>query len=56
MSNEIVFFGSFLLFIILMLSIDLGVFNKKDHIVSFKEAAIMSFIWVSFAMGFIFYY
>ena len=54
MSNEIVFFGSFLLFIILMLSIDLGVFNKKDHIVSFKEAAVMSFIWVSFAMGFYF--
>ena len=54
MSNEYLFFGSFLLFIILMLSIDLGVFNKKDHVVKFKEAAIMSFIWVSFAMGFYF--
>ncbi|MBC7744204.1 MAG: TerC/Alx family metal homeostasis membrane protein [Flavobacterium sp.] len=54
MSNELLFFGSFLLFIILMLSIDLGVFSKKDHVVSFKEAAVMSFIWVSFAMGFYF--
>jgi len=54
MSNEYLFFGSFLLFIILMLSIDLGVFNKKDHVVKFKEAAIMSFIWVSFALGFYF--
>lgn len=54
MSNESVFFGSFLLFIILMLSIDLGVFNKKDHRVSLKEAAVMSFIWVSFALGFYF--
>ena len=54
MSSEVVFFGGFLLFIILMLSIDLGLFNKKDHIVSFKEAAIMSFIWVSFAIGFYF--
>lgn len=54
MSNELVFFSGFLLFIILMLSIDLGVFNKKDHAVSFKEAAIMSFIWVSFAIGFYF--
>lgn len=54
MSNELVFFGGFLLFIILMLSIDLGLFNKKDHVVSLKEAAIMSFIWVSFAIGFYF--
>ena len=38
-----------------MLSIDIGMFNKKDHAVSFKEAAIMSFIWVSFAMGFYFF-
>jgi len=54
MSNETIFFGAFLLFIILMLAIDLGVFNKKDHVVKFKEAAIMSFIWVSFALGFYF--
>lgn len=54
MSSEYLFFGSFLLFIILMLSIDLGVFNKKDHVVGFKEAGIMSFIWVSFALGFYF--
>lgn len=54
MSNESIFFGSFLLFIILMLSIDLGVFNKKDKKVSMKEAAVMSFIWVSFAIGFYF--
>ncbi|MFD2161150.1 TerC family protein [Paradesertivirga mongoliensis] len=54
MSNELVFFGGFLVFIILMLSIDLGMFNKKDHVVKLKEAAIMSFIWVSFAIGFYF--
>lgn len=54
MSNELVFFGGFLVFIILMLSIDLGMFNKKDHVVKLKEAAIMSFIWVSFAVGFYF--
>ena len=37
-----------------MLAIDLGLFNKKAHKVSLKEAAIMSFIWVSFAIGFYF--
>ncbi|MFM6976041.1 MAG: TerC family protein [Sphingobacteriaceae bacterium] len=52
MSNESLFFTCFLLFITLMLAIDLGVFNKKDHVVSLKEAAIMSAIWVSFALGF----
>ena len=35
-----------------MLAIDLGLFNKKDHEVSFKEAAIMSSIWVAFALAF----
>ncbi|HYK76402.1 MAG TPA: TerC family protein [Daejeonella sp.] len=54
MSNELFAFGGFLLFIILMLAIDLGVFNKKDHAVSFKEAFVMSIIWVSFALGFYF--
>ncbi len=54
MSNEYIFFSCFLLFIILMLSIDLGVFNKKEHKVTMTEAGIMSFIWVSFAMGFYF--
>lgn len=52
MSNELLFFTCFLLFITLMLAIDLGLFNKKDHVVSFKEAAVMSAIWVSFALGF----
>ena len=52
MSNELLFFICFLLFITLMLAIDLGLFNKKDHVVSFKEAATMSAIWVSFAIGF----
>ncbi|HEY0056234.1 MAG TPA: TerC family protein [Pedobacter sp.] len=54
MSNELVFFGGFLIFIILMMAIDLGLFNKKDHAVGLKEASIMSFIWVSFAIGFYF--
>lgn len=42
------------MFIVLMLAIDLGIFNKKEHAVSLKEAAIMSAIWVSFAIGFYF--
>ncbi|GAA4803896.1 TerC family protein [Olivibacter ginsenosidimutans] len=52
MANEWLFFFGFLAFIVLMLAIDLGLFNKKDHEVSFKEAAIMSGIWVAFALAF----
>ncbi|RKD18667.1 hypothetical protein BCY91_15140 [Pelobium manganitolerans] len=55
MSHEMIFFGGFTLFIVLMLALDLGVFNKKDHKVSFKQAAVMSAIWVSFAIGFYFF-
>lgn len=54
MSNEVIFFGGFLLFIILMLSMDLGLFNKRDHAVGLKEAAIMSAVWVSLAIAFYF--
>jgi tellurite resistance protein TerC len=45
-------YGIFLLFVLLMLSIDLGIFNRKSHVVSFKEAAIWSVVWVALAMIF----
>ena len=46
------FFGGFIIFIILMLAIDLGLFSKNDKPITLKAAAIMSVIWVSFALGF----
>ena len=51
------FYGIFLLFVFLMLALDLGVFNKKAHVVSFKEATIWSVVWVVLALifNFIFY-
>ncbi len=51
-TNEMIFFGSFLGFVLMMLIIDLGVFSKKSHTVSFKEAGIWSGVWVSFALIF----
>lgn len=38
--------------IIVMLLLDLGVFNRKSHEVSNKEALIWSIVWISMAMGF----
>ncbi|NGM72161.1 TerC/Alx family metal homeostasis membrane protein [Sphingobacterium sp. SGL-16] len=52
MSHELMFFGGFIIFIILMLAIDLGLFSKNDKPITLKAAAIMSLIWVLFALGF----
>ncbi|MGI8494577.1 MAG: TerC family protein [Pyrinomonadaceae bacterium] len=51
------FYGLFLIFILLMLALDLGVFNRKAHIVSIKEATIWSVVWVALALifNFLFY-
>lgn len=38
--------------VFIMLLLDLGVFNKKSHIVSSKEATIWSVIWISLSMVF----
>ena len=46
------FFGLFMVFVVVMLLLDLFVFHKKDKVVSVKEAAIWTAIWVSLAMGF----
>ncbi|MDF9827621.1 tellurite resistance protein TerC [Ereboglobus sp. PH5-10] len=40
------------IFISAMLALDLGVFNRKAHVVSVKEAATWCIVWFSLAMGF----
>jgi tellurite resistance protein TerC len=42
----------FCVFILLMLAIDLGVFNRKPHEVSYRDAAIWSAVWVALALVF----
>ena len=46
------FWIGFNVFVLLMLALDLGVFNRKAHVVSVKEALIWSGIWVSLALVF----
>ena len=46
------FYGLFLIFVLIMLALDLGIFNRKAHIVSFKEATVWSIIWVVLALTF----
>jgi tellurite resistance protein TerC len=44
--------GGFIVFVLLMLALDLGVFHKQSHEVSVKEAAIWSAVWVALAAVF----
>ena len=43
---------SFVIFILLVLCLDLGVFHKKSHTVGFKESIIWSGVWIAMAMAF----
>jgi tellurite resistance protein TerC len=40
------------LFVLALLALDLGVFNRKAHIVSWREAALSSAIWIGLALTF----
>src|SRR3569832_1847107 len=52
MSSELIFISGFIVFILIMLSLDLGLFAKHERAVTLKQAAIMSVVWVSLALGF----
>ena len=47
-----IFFAGFMVFILLMLAMDLGVFHKKDHVIKTREALLWTIVWVALAMGF----
>ncbi len=42
----------FLVFVVLMLTLDLGVFNRKAHEIKVKEALLWSAFWISLALLF----
>jgi tellurite resistance protein TerC len=42
----------FCIFILVMLAIDLGVFNRRPHEITYKDAAIWSAVWVTLALIF----
>jgi TerC family integral membrane protein len=53
-SSELIFFSSFIFFILFVLMLDLGIFSKENKIVSFRESLIWSTIWVLCSVGFYF--
>ena len=46
------FYAGFTVFVLILLGLDLGVFHRKAHAVSFREAAIWSAVWVTLALVF----
>jgi tellurite resistance protein TerC len=43
---------AFIVLVLLMLALDLGVFHRKAHVVSVKEALTWSAVWLAFGMAF----
>ena len=52
MDTPVIFWILFNAFVLLMLALDLGVFHRKAHEVSVKEALTWTFVWISLAMVF----
>lgn len=52
MSSSIILWGSFAALISVMIILDLGVFNRKSHEVSFREALTWTLVWVGLALAF----
>ncbi len=49
---QALFLGGFIIVILFLLIMDLGVFEKKDKIVSFKRALCTTFIWILLACAY----
>lgn len=50
--NENILLGVFGVIVLIMLLLDLGVFNKNPHKVNSKEALIWTIVWIFIALGF----
>jgi tellurite resistance protein TerC len=52
MSNQVLWWVVFNIFVLAMLALDLGVFHRKVHVVKIKEALVWSAIWIALALLF----
>ena len=51
-ANNIWFWVGFVAFVLAMLSVDLGVFNRTPHVVGVREALSWTAVWVGLALAF----
>jgi tellurite resistance protein TerC len=52
MPDEFLVWIGFSAFLLAMLALDLGIFHRKSHTVSLKEALTWSAIWIGLALAF----
>jgi len=52
MEHSIWLWGGFILFVVVMLVLDLGIFNRKNHEMKVKEALLWSLFWIGLALLF----
>jgi tellurite resistance protein TerC len=52
MNESTVLWAGFNLFVLGMLALDLGVFHRKSHTVTVREALIWTGVWVTLALFF----
>jgi len=52
MSNQILLWIAFNIFVLAMLALDLGVFHRKAHVIKIKEALAWSAMWITLALLF----
>ena len=50
MTSSLALWVGFHVFVFAVLAIDLGVFNRKAHVPSFREALGWTIVWVTLAM------
>src|SRR3954453_18667734 len=46
------YWAGFIVCVLIFLALDLGVFHRRDHVISFKEAITWTTIWFAIAMLF----
>jgi tellurite resistance protein TerC len=52
MSDQVLWWVVFNIFVLAMLALDLGVFHRKAHVVTIREAIFWSVIWIALALIF----
>ena len=51
-NNQILLWAGFNLFVLAMLALDLGLFHRRDHVVSVRESLTWTVVWITLALAF----
>lgn len=52
LQNQPLLYGAFLVFVLGMLALDLGVFHRRNHVVTLRESFVWTAVWIVLALAF----